>query len=242
MKFLVKVFLVIGLAGASVGCQFGANNDYNLTPAPTPENPIPPPGGGGEIQEQDLTGKTLSEILSVKYTRAVLVCKLWSMLSNQLDLTRNPNSSSRFNLKAPYRLPFTIVLKSGVNGVDQDQYREIHQTEVRITVYNINLLQQMTLSHDQSNLIYQFQYSPAPNFAIDAIARTQRPGGGQSVDRYSNPEDTLYEKVNWPVLQFESYAIPNNYNLKTYDYASCELETTIRPEYAHQFSVTRRDP
>lgn len=235
-KILFLAFLVLGITG----CSFGSKNDFNL--APTSNNPNQPDGGtGGELQQQDLVGKTLNEILAVKYSRAELVCSLWSMLSTDLDLTRNPNSSYRLNLKAPYALPFTIVLRSAVRGVGQDQFRELHQTDVRLRIYKINSVQQLTFSHDKSQLIYQLMYSPAISFATDAVARTQRPEG-QVVDRYSNPEDTLYEKINWQTVNLESEAIPNNFGLRTFDYANCQLETDIRSEFAYQFAATPQSP
>ena len=236
-----KILMIAILALSTVGCNFGSKNNYSLAPAPTPTPKQPPGGNGNELQQQDLIGMSLPEILAMKYVRAELVCNLWSMLASDLDLNRIPNNTYRLNLKLPYRLPFTMVLRSATRGVGQDQFRELHQTDVRITVYKINPLQQLTYSNDQTGLIYQFQYSPAISFSIDAVARTQR-SEGQLVDRYNNPEDTLYEKINWPVVQLESYAIPNDFNLKTFDYASCQLETDIRPEYSYQFTVNQLNP
>ena len=237
--------MAMGYAGfilGATGCSFGSKNNFDLAPA----NPNKPPGGGGngngdQLNEQNLNGKTLSEVLAVKYTRAELVCSLWSMLASDLDLSRNPNSTYRFNLKAQTFLPFTIILRSAVRGVGQDQFRELHQTDVRLTIYKINLVPQVTVSHDQTGLIYDLLYTPAVGFSIDAVARTNT-HDGPIVDRYSNPENTLYEKIHWPVVQLESFAIPNNFNYKTYDYASCRLETDIKPEYAHHFTARQLNP
>lgn len=225
MKNLVFVLLVTGLG-------FGCNNSKNQFDLGNP--PIPP--GDGNVQQQDLKGRTYQDVMALKYNSAILVCQLWTMLSSELDLQRVPNAERRIDLKAPLALPIQFSLNGYIRGFGDNPYREVHNVTASIYIYKIGIRDFFGITVPDTGARYNFMYSPEIGFSTFAQAQSWPPTGPVT-EKYNKPEGQIHEKLPTEVVNFESEVIPNDFGLKTRDYVKCVIETEIKPGYEQQFSI-----
>ena len=227
-----NLLLVVIMSAFAVGCNSTSKDQFNLANPPAGN----PPGGGG-IQQQDLKGRSYQDVMMTKYNSAVLVCQLWSMLSTELDLQRVPNAEQRIDLKGPLvLLPIKFSMNGYIRGLGENPNRVVHEVTASIFIYKINIRNFFGISIPETGARYNFMYSPEIGFSTYARAQSWPPTGPVN-ETFNKPEAQIHEKLPTEVLSFESDIIPNDSGLKTRDYVKCVIETDIKTEYEHQFSV-----
>ena len=238
MKIMQLVLVSAIAVGFYSSCNVSSKEQFNLVQPPPPQRP--PPGSGGELQQQDLRGKSFADVMSIKYTRAELVCSLWTMLADNIDLERIPNAEFRVDLKSPVVAPQQFALYGTFRGLGDNQFREVHRIDVSFHLYKTVIRETLQVTIPETQTRYNFQYTPEIGFSTNVTIRSWTP---QPIsDRYSRPQNTVREKLRTDVINFVSDVIPNDFGLHTYDYVKCVIETDIRPEYQHQCLVETAFP
>lgn len=185
----------------------------------------------------DLSGKSLEEVLKLKYDKAELKCELWTQLSNQLNLSGTPNDSASWDLKSGEAMPETLILNGEISN---------HRISIEVKLNSVALLS--SLNHLDSDLTrYELRYSPSVNVNITHEAITTFPSGpfiasGNGSSRNINERikdipinsalETDPEQQGGITIDRGSYR----------DYAHCFIDTEIKPEYQDQFKVQPRNP
>lgn len=114
-KSLIPLVGVI-LATLLSGCAKN-NDNKNNDPTANQQNQQP--------KAIDLSGKSLEEVLALKYNKAELSCAVWVQRNQKLDLTATPNDSFVLDLKADSKMPHTFKLAGQIQN---------HKIEAQIEV------------------------------------------------------------------------------------------------------------
>ncbi len=223
-----KVYsLVVGviLASAVSGCAKSDDNRNNPTVTPQTEKPM----------VVDLSGKSLDEVLKIKYNKAELKCALWTQRSQQLDITGSPTDSVSLDLKSNPTVPATLTLK----GQIQD-----HGTEIQLAVSSLAMWG--TLHHtDTEGTVYLASYTPYAKIDYTLTSSTVF-GVGQSSSGNGFGSRSVNEKIVDMTLNQSVSSAPTAENGVVLnqgafrDYVQCVIETDIKPEYQDQFKVQPR--
>ncbi len=223
MKRVYLLFIIAILTSIFSGCAKDDDKNRN-TPTVSPQNEKP--------TALNLLGKSLDEVLKIKYNKAELKCELWTQQTVKLDLSRTSNDSVSWDLKGESTLPRTLTLK----GLIQN-----HQIEVEIKINSVAIRQKLQHT-DVNGAIYKMLYSPYVKLNFSYKASTQFPTG----PFFASGNGTSYE-VNERIKN-----VPLNNTLATQpeeldemvinrgsfrDYVQCLLDTDIKPEYQDQFKI-----
>lgn len=185
----------------------------------------------------DLSGKSLEEVLALKYNKAELKCELWTQLSNQLDISGTPNDSASWDLKSGVAMPEVLNLKGEIQN---------HKISIEVKLNSVSLLS--SLNHLDSDLTrFELRYSPTVNVNITHESITTFPTGPFIASGYGSSRN-INEKIKDIPVNGSLATEPEQQNGITIDrgsyrdYAHCFIDTEIKSEYQDQFKVQPRNP
>jgi hypothetical protein len=191
----------------------------------------------------DLSGKTVEEILALKYNKAELSCKLWVQRfetqyppntslhiddnTSKPDLTKEPDDFFVYDLKANPNEPKSFTLAGEVPN---------HYTvELAITFSPVHIHD--IVHQDSKNLtIYSSSYSPYLNYGLffkyNAISNDFKP-----IDSKLD-QGKVYEKMPRKIMDHNrgfTYATEKaTDHIRYHDHVECVINTEIKPEYSGQ--------
>jgi hypothetical protein len=216
-KVLMSYLLLALLLGLN-GCS-QQNDSSTEAPLPAPQSPTSPT----PIPGQDLSAKTLQEVLVIKYDMAVLHCRLWVQAADQIDKSLLPNAEATWNLLKDYVPQKTLELI--YTGPPQS-------VDLKLLVANVYLANGFFKSSNGQtsdfknspviDLRYSFAATPISNNGLEVQDRGM---GGKSV----------YEKVDQEIFS-RSNLLPN-IKVNALKYFECTIETEIKPEFQNEFKV-----
>lgn len=179
---------------------------------------------------ENLAGKSIAEVLKLKYDKAVLKCDLWTQRRDKLDISLPANDSVAWDLKSNEPMPNSWNL----NGQDG-----IHKVEAEIKLNSLGLQESVNLV-TANGTRYKMSYTPFVNLNISYKTTTTYPGGPfYTNSKWDNQE--VREKVNQVLLNDSETPLNKGddgiqYG-PSYSYINCVIDTEIKPEYQEQFVV-----
>jgi hypothetical protein len=210
-----RLFLGVIVSLSLFGCGMADNNyepnhNPNLPQKPTAEN---------------LSNKSVQEVLQIKYTKAVLTCSLWLQWGKKLDVSNSPNDKVTWDLLKDFSTTKNLQLNGWATNTS---------TSVNLTIKSVELANGEIGTPEGA--VYKYQYSPRINldYAFETIVSTTK--GPYSDEVYGNKD--IGEKVGG-MLSNTSIKAEGSENSVFY-YADCTIDTEIKPEYADQFKVVER--
>lgn len=222
MNFLFACLVAFSLM--LVGC---AKNDDSKKSGQTvePKNQTP--------VAIDLSGKTVEEVLSLKYSKALLSCALWSQRSKEIDLTVVPNDSATLDLKVDTSMPKNLKLHSQI----ENQHMEVDLNVSQLAIYGSLHLT------DSSGNVFIAKYSPYVSVGYSHKS-TIIFGVGQSMTGSVSDIRTVNEKIIDTALNESISSQPEDLGNGVVidrgafnNVVSCTIETEIKPEYQDQFQM-----
>lgn len=184
----------------------------------------------------DLSGKSLTEVLALKYNRAELKCELWTQLSQKLDISVIPNDFISLDLKKE-AMPESLSLKGEVAN---------HKVSVNVKINSAEVIEGLS-SEVESGEKYTWQFSPLIEASIFHESVTTK-STGSIVINTKDPKSLIKEKIKNVQVQDSLKAEPEQQGGGTidhgfyHDYAHCYIDTEIKPEYQDQFKVEIKKP
>lgn len=200
MKYLV--FFLAALSLTACGVQ--------KRPAAPAEKPV------------ELAGKSLAEVLSIKYNKAKLVCSLRLQYGKEMDFSVAPDDKVELDLAQENLEGKTFSLKAKAGDA---------VSEYTVKVDKVKVVGLTELRHSDKKT-YKMNYSPVVDISYNYKNDVKVPSG--SFGSNSKFQSSIYEKVL--STQKESYYVSADI---AYHYAyQCTIDTDIKPLYQKQFSVT----
>jgi len=188
-----------------------------------------------------LSGKTTSEVLKLKYTKAELKCALWTQKSQSLDLNLTPSDMVVINLKTTSLASATITL----NGRVDEQINDVvlsHTFLMTLNVLKFSIIDNLRFV-DGDGTVYTEKFTPAIEVSTSFVSETIYGQNPTEKGSGSNSKMTFYERVLNPVF-IASQAIPSLtfggvvINPGFYfDHVQCLIDTEIKPEYQDQLQI-----
>lgn len=222
------VSMGIGLACLGAGCAKSDDNKNRNSTAHQQNE---------ALRAVDLAGKSVQEVLDLKYNKAELNCALWVQRNQKLDLTTGPSDSIILDLKTDFQTPQTFKL----TGQVQD-----HTTEVQIEINSLAIRSSFYLK-DVDGRVYVARYSPYADYILHYKSATTFENGVISrSDSHTNHqvgERILDRALN---VAYDSQPVDPDgsvLNRGAYrDYVHCVIDTEIKPEYQDQFEIQQKNP
>lgn len=183
---------------------------------PTPE---------GKLRAREaLQGLSFQDTMLTKYERAELVCELRAQYAPELLLMVEPNAVIRFNLKSANQVPDVLTAEATTGN---------HTLKAEVRIQKMGILSSF-LYRDTDNSEYRMEFTPyiEAAFSFNWVTKFS---DGQSNDGGSVTQDLINERIKNPVLNV-SRKIEGE-TLGYFDHVSCSIETTAKPEFAHQFEI-----
>lgn len=223
MKNILVLFMCIFVTSFISACS--KNDDKkNSNPPPHKQDKSP--------KAVDLAGKSVEEVLEIKYNKADLICALWTQINQKLNLDLSPNDSVSWDLKSKNVMPEVLNL----SGQVQD-----HRIEVQIKLNSLALYSSLSF-RDSDWTHYQISYSPYVNVSVNSEELTTYPIGLLQSSSYSSSRE-IKEKIKDIPINGSLAVEPVQENGVTidreayHDYVHCFIDTEIKPEYQDQFQV-----
>jgi hypothetical protein len=214
MSKILLSLLTLGLIGCS------QQNDANsISPLPAPPAPPTPTS----VTAQDLSNKSLQEVLVIKYNRAILNCRLWVQAADQIDKSLLPNSEATWDILHDYQSEKTLELI--FNGLPQS-------VDLKILVTNVYIANGFFKS--SNGLTSDFKNSPVVDLRYSFAATPISNNGLQIEDRGIGGK-SVYEKVDQEIFS-RSNILPD-LNLTSLKYFECTIDTEIKPEFIDDYRV-----
>ncbi len=184
------------------------------------------------VKVTDLSDKSTSDILKLKYDKAVLNCSLWSQNSKNINLNIAPNDSVFLDLKKDTEFPQVLEMSTSIQN---------HQ--IKVTLEVTELSHNINLNHtDSQGNIITTQYSPFVKINYSNVSHTffndkVNTSGGGSAARiiYERIQDIpLNQSSNVQLVEDNGVFIDNG---PINDYVKCTIDTEIKSEFSNQFEL-----
>lgn len=218
---LVSVVVLLSL----VGCIKGGEAQ------PVATKSLSGPVDAPQSSTINLAGKSLSEVLKLKYNKVELNCQLWTQALEHIVTTGEPNDVVSVDLMS-LTLPKVLTLKW------QLQY---HNLAFTVKINSVGLKESLNLN-DLDGTKYKASYTPFvdADFTSISYSYSGRPGDGPFiVGPSSGTSIQVYENVRTLALSdvigvfTDSLGITRSYS----DEVLCMVKTEIKPEFRNQFEV-----
>ncbi len=212
-KILVSLLLL-----TLIGCsqQNDSASTAPLAPPPTPSTPSP-------VKAQDLSSKSLQEVLVIKYNRAILHCRLWVQAAEQIDKSLLPNAEATWDLLHDFGPEKTLELI--YSGLPQS-------VDLKLLVTNVYIANGFFKS--SNGLTSDFKNSPVVDLRYSFAATPISNSGLQIEDRGLGGK-SVYEKVDQEIFS-RSNILPD-LKVTSLKYFECTIDTEIKPEFSDDYKV-----
>lgn len=191
----------------------GCSNSFESLRAGKNGNEKPGPGA------IDLSGKSLEEILQIKYTKALLKCALWIQYK-ELDIKLPAIETYTWDLKSGEKAPEAFSIKHKINN---------YTVEFNFKFKKFYKVDGLVLNEQGKK--YTLKFTPHIEMSYSTLRVLSLPDGDVTA-RESTENYHVSEKIPSPVVK---EVIPAPDVLHTY--AHCLIDTDIKPDYADQFKV-----
>lgn len=231
MKVTFSAIASVALAAIISSCTVIKNDKKT----PQPDDRVEQQGA------TNLSGKTTSEVLKLKYNKAELKCALWTQKSQALDINLTPSDMVVINLKTTSLASATITL----NGHAKEQINDVvlsHTFFITLNVLKFSIIDSLRFV-DGDGTVYTEKFTPTIEVSTSFVSESILGQNPPEKVSGSTPKIAFYEKVlshvfsssqTIPSMTFGGVVVnPGFY----FDHVQCLINTEIKPEYQDQLQI-----
>jgi hypothetical protein len=171
--------------------------------------------------QSDLSGKSVEEILKLKYEKATLVCNFWYQYGSEFLKSAEPNLTIQYDLKKKGTSEY------GTNP--ETRGLSVHNQDMKLTfVFGPVQIHDLNLNNENGDN-YRMFFSPhlEVNFQWEVS------------DSKGFARKDVIEKLTTKVVE---QSVKNGDDLNSYlSHFECAIVTDIRPKYKNQFSFHKSE-
>lgn len=187
---------------------------------------------------KDLKNQPLDYVLAEKYTKAALVCTLWSQAGQVIDTSLPANDQNTINIKMTQSGSATLTLSSNISG-------GLHAVNTKLTINTVHIFEQIK-TRDLSGLGYLIQFTPVIRASAEYSGYNLFSNGNDKPLLFKGkiPDIRVFEKIRIIALDSKVKPAANDRELVGSadgysDLIQCELKTEVLSPYLDQFKIIK---